>query len=253
MKTSPPTSPAAHIYAEQLFQKGHGYSLWFPEHATSFEGVHIGDIGYVRGGSFQCVFNATLPANHPANSNGVPTSFAPLKYNATSLTHTKEAYLPDRAVSSQTMKSIDRSAWAGMNSPMSPIGGESLISYKCVSHKGAILLLNEGGTTQETLLPNSNFPAYMLEHYDSWYKLAKEQEHDIEPEDLVMVKGTVKASDWTVAAFYDKSKHRSFKVEARGIPYVGAGLSFTNSKVSTEYRTTRSEGEKLPIAPRRHS
>ena len=132
------------------------------------------------------------------------------------------------------------------SSPYIPVGGESLYSFKCESKKGALLLLKGGGATQETLVPNTVFPEYMLDHHDSWYRLATEQGHRMEREDLIMVKGTVKAADWSLAAFHDKNDHRSFKFEVKSAASALAGFSWSRSVVSVEHRSRES---KVPAPP----
>lgn len=98
-------------------------------------------------------------------------------------------------------------------------------------------MLKGGGATQDIVLPNTTFPEYMLAHYDSWYKLARERGHSIGPEDLIMVNGTVKASDWTVSAFSDKGKHHSFNFDLPGPIHTMAGFSSTKRDMSEQKRS----------------
>ena len=104
--TSPP------VYAEQLFQKAHGYPLWFPEHAPAEHTARIGDIGYISCGKFRSLFNATLPAEDSTN-NKVPQGFSPLNYDKATLLRTQENYLPDGALSSHTVRSVGHEGGLG--------------------------------------------------------------------------------------------------------------------------------------------
>ena len=64
------------IYAQQLMHLGHGHALWGPEPSPNLGEVHIGDVGYLRDGCFNLLFNAMLPADDPVNSKrGVPEDF----------------------------------------------------------------------------------------------------------------------------------------------------------------------------------
>ncbi|KAI0277545.1 hypothetical protein BC826DRAFT_877364, partial [Russula brevipes] len=55
----------------------HGYPLWEPDPA-SFKNVEVGDVGVIRDGYFQRLFNALLPADDPSQHFGVPESYEPL-------------------------------------------------------------------------------------------------------------------------------------------------------------------------------
>lgn len=94
-------------------------------------------------------------------------------------------------------------------------------------------MLNSGGAIQEVLRPNKTFPEYMHLYHDSWYEFSKERGHDVAPEDIVMVRGTVKASEWTVAAFTDETRHQSLHLEAQGGSFGSVGVSLALSDASS--------------------
>lgn len=104
---------AAAVYAEQLLPRGHGYPLWIPEPDTTDNQVRIGDVGYIWEGSFCTLFNATLPASHPVNRNGVPKGFVPLEFDTAELVRTRDTYLPDAPVCSQYVRCLTAVAQAG--------------------------------------------------------------------------------------------------------------------------------------------
>lgn len=69
---------AVTVFQEQLVPLGHGIPLWFPEPDSNVDcgEILVGDVGYLRDGSFFRFFNATLPADDPINSSiGVPEDF----------------------------------------------------------------------------------------------------------------------------------------------------------------------------------
>jgi hypothetical protein len=72
------------IYAPLLIfmDRSRGYPLWNPEPDSKLpkscrdEGLRIGDVGVVKDGSFDVLFNICLPKDHPLNQwGGVPTTF----------------------------------------------------------------------------------------------------------------------------------------------------------------------------------
>ena len=66
-------------YARQILKKGHDHPLWIPEPSQSLtsayieRGFSIGDVGiFTDEGSFEYLFNVSLPADHPINLGRVP-------------------------------------------------------------------------------------------------------------------------------------------------------------------------------------
>lgn len=129
------------------------------------------------------------------------------------------------------------------SSCLTPVGAQTHFSFECARNKGGLLVVNGGGAIQEILRPNKTFPEYMHTYHDSWCEFARERGHDVAPEDLVMVRGTVKSSEWTVAAFMDETRHQSLELEAQGgmIGSAGVALSISaSSSMSVEHRSGRS-------------
>ncbi len=65
-------------YRDQLASLYHGHALWVPDPAGLYDRVRVGDIGYVKQGHFDRMFNTLLPANDPTQVYGVPEGFVPL-------------------------------------------------------------------------------------------------------------------------------------------------------------------------------
>jgi hypothetical protein len=61
-----PLSPCD-VYREHLRSLGNGHPLWRPDPANLYQQVSIGDVGYVREGSFIRIFNVLLPHDDPSN------------------------------------------------------------------------------------------------------------------------------------------------------------------------------------------
>lgn len=56
------------VYRDQLTALCHGLPLWNPDPLKKvYDKVSIGDVGYLREGTFIHMFNAMLPWDHPSN------------------------------------------------------------------------------------------------------------------------------------------------------------------------------------------
>jgi len=62
------------IFREQLAIKypEFGHALWEPSPGQSNRPVEVGDVGFIRRGRFQRLFNALLTADDPSQELGVP-------------------------------------------------------------------------------------------------------------------------------------------------------------------------------------
>ena len=63
------------IFRERLAIKypAFGHALWEPDSR-----VQVGDVGFIREGKFERLFNALLPADDPSHELGVPEYHEPL-------------------------------------------------------------------------------------------------------------------------------------------------------------------------------
>lgn len=100
------------VYAEQLVQRGRGFPLWHPEPMDA-GGVLIGDVGFLYEGQFHRVFNATLPADDPINSGGVPDGYEPFELKE-NLFQRREAAIPQGVQCSRGVTSTHASAQLGV-------------------------------------------------------------------------------------------------------------------------------------------
>lgn len=98
------------VYEEQLGNLGYGKPLWQPEYPEG--GARIGDVGFVRGGRFQALWNVVDP--RPSDPMSPPEGFVKLKYNKALLEQTNPEFLaPIPYVSNNvTYKKIDTNAGA---------------------------------------------------------------------------------------------------------------------------------------------
>ena len=107
-----------------------------------------------------------------------------------------------------------------------------------------MLVLSGKGAKQELLRPNDIFTDYILKHHQSWYELAKRRHYSVRQEDIVMVRGTIKASHWTIASFASETDTKSLTLQVKGGSAAYTGISFVRSVVnaqSVDYRSSRPE------------
>ena len=56
----------------------YGHALWNPSPTRSDRPVEVGDVGFIRWGTFHRLFNALLPAGDPSHELGLPEGYKPL-------------------------------------------------------------------------------------------------------------------------------------------------------------------------------
>lgn len=80
--------------------------------------------------------------------------------------------------------------------------------FECSDKQGAILMLWDDATKTDLRSQQKHLMKYMKAHHESWYQFATETRGiDCEREDIVVVRGFVKTSCWTVAALTGESAH----------------------------------------------
>ncbi|KAI0765564.1 hypothetical protein BC629DRAFT_1541120 [Irpex lacteus] len=245
---------AATVYAEELSTYGYGHPLWCPEPIQRKNGtyrhIHLGDVGFVdEDGGFRSLFNITVDAHHELNSAGVPEGFVPVDVND-NLESVRDGFLQPQPLCSETVRAHAASADASVyvigmaqNRTLTPLrqirnvttvaGGNLAYTFKCSSHRGAFLVIDDHAT-KTSFSPNIPFKRYMLEHHASWYAFATDPKKfglQCEPEDIILVRGTMKTSSWRIGAFFGHtSRSHGLAAGAQVAPVGGANL-----QMSSEY------------------
>lgn len=81
-------SPEVIVYARHLLGLQQGYPLWNPEAGE----VEIGDVGFLKDGTFHRMFNVTYGSFDPTCGEfGVPEGFAPFAISASGRRRTHAA------------------------------------------------------------------------------------------------------------------------------------------------------------------
>lgn len=91
------------------------------------------------------------------------------------------------------------------------------LSYKfeCKSQEGAILVPGSDITLSH-VQASSHFREYVRLHHASWHAFAADQGRTIAPEDIVLVIGWLKTSEWAVAAVANRGKSHAISFGAQG-------------------------------------
>jgi hypothetical protein len=63
------------IYRDQLTNLYRGFALWEPDSGGQYDRVSVGDVGFIREGRFNRLFNILLSGNDESHELGVPDSF----------------------------------------------------------------------------------------------------------------------------------------------------------------------------------
>ena len=94
-------------------------------------------------------------------------------------------------------------------------------------------------------IPNSKFPEYMKKHHRAWYDWARKKGHVVKPEQLILVRGVLTASEWTAAVFQSTSGSPSAGIQGTFVPTRSAGFELSNdtrNDGSVEFRSVPSGG-----------
>ncbi|KAJ3519549.1 hypothetical protein NM688_g9286 [Phlebia brevispora] len=250
------TFTAHKVYREQLGKRSQGVPLWFPEPekkqvvargAVGRPGgeIQIGDVGYFDEGRFVRILNVTAERVKGDDIEGPPNGEPPLTYNKC-----LEGIFPDTlqpglhgyGISNIIKVALQASAYVqlplyqtsgkrlteGLSSPryggVVPAGARAGFEFMANSTEGAMLLL-PGHAHLVKIATNSVFRQYIRQHHDSWVQHAKNLGFEPKPEDIVLVSGTMKTSNWTVASF--KQIHRSAGANLSGSLQPAGSVGFS--------------------------
>lgn len=106
----------------------------------------------------------------------------------------------------------------------STVSADLAYKFQCTQNQGAMLVLAD--PAKKTHARNTlDFKRYMMEHHDRWHEFATQTVRlDCKPEDIVLVRGTVKTGTWAVAAYLEgenSSREVSFHVSSNPVATIG--------------------------------
>ncbi|KAI0092298.1 hypothetical protein BDY19DRAFT_591513 [Irpex rosettiformis] len=239
---------AARVYAEQLNRFSYGHALWWPEHTKGPNGrkreIDIGDVGYVdKDGAFHPLFNVTYAADDERNANRVPAgNFVVLDYHAGSV-ETKESFLPPGPLHSSSVSSRSIEGELAANDSVTRTAGATLsYRFECNSKEGAFLMLWDDATKTVIEEDARMFEEYMLRYHESWCEYARDKRGlSLKNEDIILVRGFVKTSRWTVAAFLgSRSSTQQVTISGELGSVVNIGINYSSHE----------DARCSPVAPR---
>lgn len=227
----------AEVYAQELASRGYGYPLWYPEGSKT--GVpRIGDVGYISEGAFVRLLNVREAKDSDRyKKGGPPDNYVPLEYDEDELDDTRDAALQTRVISSQSVSHFEVSGNVQANGVVA--GGGVGYKYNCSRERGALLLMKDDAK-KEAVLTNNKFPEYMKKHHRAWYDWLQNKGHAMKQEQLILVRGAVKTSEWTVAAFQSTSGGHSANIQGTFVTAGSVGFELskdTKNDGSVEYRS----------------
>ena len=99
-----------------------------------------------------------------------------------------------------------------------PASAGASYKYECQSDCGSLLALQDD-VHVKYVLENQTWINYMALHHESWYQFVTETKgHRIQKEDLILVRGCIKAERWAAACF--RSRGQALKFSLSGyVPY----------------------------------
>ncbi|KAH9074324.1 hypothetical protein EDB83DRAFT_1955510 [Lactarius deliciosus] len=184
-------------YRDQLASLYHGHALWVPDPAGLYDHVRIGDVGYVKQGHFNRMFNALLFADDPTQMYGVPEGFVPLNMGPFNNIRTLNLNHGDYCSTTVTVEHEDRHQAAHPDEAGSA-------SFKCRRSKGAFLSLPFNADSVDAIRTKA-FETYIRKHCDSWLEFAVINDLDVRLEDIILVTGCDLTSSWAMATFFNSS------------------------------------------------
>ncbi|KAK2462845.1 hypothetical protein APHAL10511_005043 [Amanita phalloides] len=186
------SSAKRYMRLQQCHQLGHPLYLPGPNLSLSLsyrkKGIRVGDVGRItRDGAFDFLFNACLPADHPANPSVLPDGYQPIE-NVELLK--LPLYDPTSNLMSDGIKHISAIPE----------------TFHCKASEGAILVLPDGATLYEAVNPDL-FGEFARRHAGQLYSFFN---HRRGSESLngsfYIVTACIKSESWGIATFDRQSQ-----------------------------------------------
>lgn len=222
------------IYRQHLAETGRGIPMWLPGPSSTLpdayrrRGISVGDVGILMAsGGFDFFFNIYLPADHAINQQGVPAGFSPLPTLQPSDIYRNPEFGPNSFFVSTSVEGKNDSSYVCLLSrwPILTRLGCRGITFKSSASEGAILVMPQGGYSEE-LLNVSALRQYLLANAESWYVHVNDTRgREARNGDLVLVRGCDKASSWLMATF-TKSMAYDFRLRFKPIGETGSRRTY---------------------------
>ncbi|KAG6909114.1 hypothetical protein DXG01_001988 [Tephrocybe rancida] len=205
------------VYAEQLSAAHYGHPLYHPDPPVGESPVEIGDVGFIRDGSFFRLFSATKPYNDAVQVYGVPDGFEPLDLGQPRTRpnelepgplHSKSVcrFTADLRPSACVIQPLRLSRYSSIaSSTRSDQNSKPPLGFSCTSTKGAVLVL-ETQMKNEKVVQDLNLDPYLRRHCLSWHDFAKRHNFALAFGDMILVTECSKTAGWSSSVYWDSSK-----------------------------------------------
>lgn len=203
------------IYPKELAIYGYGVALWQPNPPSvnerpNYEKIEVGDIGTIRSGQFQLLFNVFLDGTHPRQTKGVPVSFTPLlppimRYRDPGEVLREVApYRGDLDVmplKSDNISYVSASASASAAPGPIPLQAGAQFTFKLSKKSGGLLLFHKPAMRYE-MEDTGPLEIYVRRNYKSWMTWVREElQWSVDLSDLHIVTGVIRTSEWRTATW----------------------------------------------------
>ena len=188
----------------------YGHALWNPSPTRSDRPVEVGDVGFIRWGTFHRLFNALLPADDSSHELGLPEGYKPLAPSLTNHINRRPFrcghYCSDKICVESVPDYHDRYLPSASDvfivlTSFSPNDFPKLSFLRPGKQKGAVLYLPVD-TRREDTIAQGDFGKWMIEHIDSSFNFARRLGLGIEQmEQIILVTGCDRATSWINVAF----------------------------------------------------
>ncbi|KAF4616813.1 hypothetical protein D9613_008361 [Agrocybe pediades] len=200
------------IYYRHLAPKGRGSPLWIPEPNKQLPieyqrtGMLLGDVGILAAdGSFDFLFNACLPRDHPVNPQRMPEDYEPFILDPLDVQRQSEFKGASHLSSASIKRSCSTKDLQGLE-------------FESTASEGAILTMPVGSNSADVrniiLLRR-----YAALHAENWYRyVVNIRGREAENGDVRFVTGFDKTTAWGMATFANSTEQRdSFQLRFRAI------------------------------------
>ncbi|KAH8101579.1 hypothetical protein BXZ70DRAFT_933946 [Cristinia sonorae] len=217
------------IYEDELYSKGYGLPLWYPEPSTDATGnesgreIQIGDVGYVEDGVFFSLFNTMNGASFgPWDPPSEPLTIHPQLFRTQA-----DAIPVGQTIFSAGINTVE----AGAEAHAGDLAGFSA-NFQTSKEKAAFLFVR-GGASRVTVMTNKNMQSYVLKNIHDWVATLNNAlgADTKRAEDLYFIRGHIKTTSWGVAAIAASHSRQAVSIAAGYGPASGS-VRITHDKAN---------------------
>ncbi|KAH9967206.1 hypothetical protein BC827DRAFT_574250 [Russula dissimulans] len=200
-----------------------GHALWEPNPGEPYSRVEVGDVGFVREGSFHRLFNALLSADDPSQKFGVPECYEPIFQVLNPSDHINIGTLKPNHYYSYGISVVD----TGSDVRASPKDFPH-VSYLCRRRQcGAALFLPVPAQRQDAIARGA-FGRWMIKHIEHCLAFTRRPGRELgieRMEDIILVTGCHRTRSWANAVFLESQDDVQVSFEVQVTDVKGPNIS----------------------------